>query len=227
MKLSNKILLGFFGFLFLYLTAAFTEIRFAGTPNTINADNSKAEVIDLTGIHYVVVDGVSRNVNIAQSDRLQLEVRSFAGDLLKDLKYEVSGDTLKLISFESEGDRAIKITVLVPKDSLQSIHVKSSVLILSGLEQARLKLTQNNRGRIWMSDSKVSNLEMNLSEGSFIDVSNTDIDTLSASVDRSEAHFNSLVGFVQGSVTNESFLRLSGIREIQIKKDESSNLNMY
>jgi hypothetical protein len=226
MTLSNKILIGFFGFIFLYLTAVFVEIRLAGTPNAINDSNSKAEVVDLSGIHYIVVDDVDRNVNIIQSDRLQLEVRSFTGDLLKDLKYQISGDTLKLLSFKSEDKRATKITVLVPKESLHGIYVKSSDVIVSGLEQSRLQLSQND-GRIWMSDSKLTNLKMGLIEKSFINVSETDIDTLSASIDKSEAHVNSLVGFVRGEVTNESYLRLSGIREIQIKKDESSNLNMY
>jgi hypothetical protein len=226
MKLSNKILIGFFGFIFLYLTAAFTEIRLTGTPNMINESNSKAEVVDLSGIHYIVVDDVGRNVNITQSDRLQLEVRSIAGSLLKDLKYQVSGDTLKLLTFKSEDKRATKITVLVPKESLRGIYVKSSVVIVSGLEQARLQLSQNE-GRIWMSDSKLSTVEMNLSEGSFTSISETDIDTLSASIDKSEVHINSLVRFVRGEVTNESYLRLSGIREIQLKKDDTSNLNMY
>jgi hypothetical protein len=226
MKLSNKILLGFFGILFLYLTAAFTEIRLTGTPNVINDSNSKAEAVNLSGIHYIVVNDVDRNVNITQSDRAQLEVRSIAGDLLKDLTYAVSGDTLKLLSFKSEKGRAIKITVHVPKESLQGIQVQSAVVTVSGLEQARIQLSQNN-GRIWLSDSKLSNMTISLAEKSFINVSDTDLDTLSATVDRSDAHVNSLVGFVRGSVTNGSFLRLSGIREIQLKKDETSNLNMY
>lgn len=226
MKLSNKILLGFFGFLFLYLTAAFTEIRFTGTSNTLNVDNSKAEVADLSGIHYIDVNDVGTNVNITQSDRTQLEVRSISGDLLKNLKYEISGDTLKLLSFTSGDEQAHKVTVFVLKESLQGIHVSSSVVNVSELEQARLQLTQNE-SRIWMSRCKVSTMEMRLSERSFINIAETDIDTLSATVDNSEAHLNSLVGFVRGSVTNQSFLRLSGIREIQIKKDESSNLNMY
>lgn len=227
MKLSNKILLGFFSFLFLYLTAAFTEIRFTGTLNIINTDNSKAEIVDLSGIHYIDVNNVSTNVTITQSDRSQLEVRSISGDLLKNLKYEISGDTLKLLSFTSEDAQAHKVTVLVQRERLKGLHIKSSTISISGLEQAQLQLTQVD-GRIWISDSKFSALEMNLTEGAFIHVSETNMDTLSATVTgKSEAHLNSLVGFVQGSVTNQSFLRLSGIREIQIKKDESSNLNMY
>jgi hypothetical protein len=226
MKLSNKILLGFFGFLFLYLTAAFTEIRLTGTLNNINDSNSKAEVVNLSGIHFIVVNDLGRNVKITQSDHLQLEVRSITGDLLKDLKYEVSGDTLKLLSFGLEGDRAIKITVFVPEESLQGIHVKSSVVSVSGLDQERIQLTQSG-GRIWMTNVRLSTMNMNLTKESFINVSETEIDTLSVNIDQSEVHMNSLVRFVRGSVTNESFLRLSGIREIQLRKDETSNLNMY
>lgn len=226
MKLSNKILVGFFGFIFLYLTAAFAEIRLTGTLNVINESNSKAEVVNLSGIHYLDVTSVGTNINITQSDRSQLEVRSISGELLKDLNYKISGDTLKLLSFKSENAQAHKVTVLVQKDSLKGIHIQSSTVSVSGLEQAQFQLTQAN-GLIWISDSKFSAVEMSLTEGAFINVSETNIDTLTATVDGSEAHINSLVGFVRGSVTNKSFLRLSGIREIQIKKDESSNLNMY
>jgi len=226
MKLSNKILLAFFGFLFLYLTAAFTEIRLTGTPNMVNESNSKAEVVDLPGIHYIVVNDLGRNVTIAQSDRFKVEVRSISGNVLKNLKYEISGDTLTLLSFKPEDDVAYKVTVLVPKDELKGIGVKATLAIVSGLEQAQLHLTQND-GRIWMSNSKVSNMEMSLVNGSYINISQTDIDSLSVRADGSEANINSLVGLVGGSLINGSFLRISGFHEIQIRKDESSNLNLY
>jgi len=226
MKLSNKILLAFFGFLFLYLTAAFTEIRLTGTPNMVNENNSKAEVVDLPGIHYIVVNDLGRNVTIVQSDRFKVEVRSISGNLLKDLKYEITGDTLKLLSFKPEDDEAYKVTVLVPKDGLKGIGVKATLAIVSGLEQAQLHLTQND-ARIWMSNSKISNMEMSLANGSYINISQTEIDSLSVRANGSEATINSQVGLVEGSLTNGSFLRLSGFHEIQIRKDESSNLNMY
>jgi hypothetical protein len=54
MSLSNKILLSFFGFIFLYLTAAFVEIRVSGTPNIISDKNSKAETVDIVGVNYLV-----------------------------------------------------------------------------------------------------------------------------------------------------------------------------
>jgi hypothetical protein len=228
MKLSNKILLAFFGFLFLYMTAAFTEIRLTGTLNVINDSNSKAETVDLSGIHYLVVNDPHRNIRVVGSDRSQLQVRSLTGDLLKKLQYRISGDTLVLSGLESDHNdiRTIRISVYVPKDGLKGLLVNAADVEARGLELERLHIIQNT-GRIWMSNSQISRIDLQLSDKSFLDISGTDIDSLSAEVDRSEAHVNSLVGFVRGSITNDSFLQLSGIREIQMKKDESSKLNMF
>jgi hypothetical protein len=68
---------------------------------------------------------------------------------------------------------------------------------------------------------------MDLTNRSFLDISDTNVDTLSATIDASEVHISSPVGLVQGAMKNDSFLRLGNIQEIQIKKDESSRLNLY
>src|SRR5688572_19543448 len=117
MKLSNKILIGFFGFIFIYLTAAFTEVRLKGTPNVIDDTNSIAETVDIPGIAYLILNDIDKNVNVIASDRAQLEVRSFSGDLLTKLKYKISDDTLTLSGLQSKGIKTIKISVFVPNTS--------------------------------------------------------------------------------------------------------------
>jgi hypothetical protein len=226
MKLSNKILLGFFGFLFLYLTAAFTEVRLAGTPNIISEKNSIAETVDLPGISYVVLNDVDKTVKITQSGNPRLEVRSLSGGMLKKLTYKISGDTLTLSDLESEDTRTMTITVVVPNTTFKGITVNSSTASVSGLDQERLDISQNS-GRIYMSQSTIERIQLNLSNKSFFDINEAELDTVSANIEASQAIINSPVGLMQGSMENAAYLRVNDIREIRLKKDQSSNLNMY
>jgi hypothetical protein len=226
MKLSNKILLGFFGFAFIYLTAVFAEVRLRGTPNIIDDTNSIAQTVDISGVAYLVLQDLDKNIHVIASDHARLEVRSFSGDLLQRLKYHISGDTLTLSELQSEDMKTVKISVFVPNAGLKGMTVNGAVAIVKGLEQERLYISQN-AGRIWMSGSRIGKIHMEASGKSYLDVSATELDTLSAKIDNSEVLISSPVGLLEGSMENNSFLRMSRIDEIQFKKDESSRLNMY
>ena len=228
MKLSTKILIGFFGFIFLYLTAAFAEIRLTGIPNVINNKNSIAETVDLSGgITHLVLSGMdNRLVKIIGSDRAQLEVRSLSGDLLKKLSYEISGDTLTVSDFEEDENKRVQITVFVPDARLKGITVKSSTASVEGLQQQRLYISEN-AGRVWLSENTIEKIEIALSDKSLLDISTTTLDTVSAIIEESQVHISSPVRLVQGSIKDESLLRLSEILEIQLTKDKSSKLTVY
>jgi hypothetical protein len=225
MKLSNKILLGFFGFIFIYLTAAFVEVRMTGTLNVIDDKNSVAETADIHGIAYLIINDLDISVNVIGSDRAQLEVRSLSGDVLKKLKYQLSGDTLRLWGVGSEIDGPVRISVFVP-GSLKEITVNTSHVIVRNLQQQQLRIAQNS-GRLTMSDSRISKMEMDLSNQSYLGVFTTNVDTLSASIVRSQVKFDSSVGLLRGSMKENSILQLNGLREILLTKDETSVVNLY
>ena len=225
MKLSNKILVGFFGFIFLYLTAAFAELRLTGIPNVIDDTNSIAETADLSGVRYLILNDAVKNIEIVGADRAQLEVRSFSGGLLEKLKYGFSGDTLTLSGFESEDINRFRISIFVPK-GLKGIIVNNSAAAVRSLELDHLYISLNS-GRAWMSDSRIAKIEMDVSNKSYLDISGSDVDTLSATIEESRIHIYSPIGVLQGSMKNSSFLQLNNINEIQLKKDENSRLNLY
>lgn len=225
MKLSNKVLVAFFGFLFLYLTAVFAEVRLKGTINIINDANSITETAEISGVAYLVLQNLNKNINVIGSDAPRLEVRSLSGDLLKRLKYTLSGDTLTLWALQSEERETVGISVLVPKDGLKGITVNAAVANVKGLTQDHLYISQNG-GRLSLSDSRIGNINIATSGKSHVHISATAIDTLSADIDNAEVLISSPVGRLQGSMKNKAYLRIGDIDDIEFKKDESSRLNL-
>jgi hypothetical protein len=226
MKLSNKILIGFFGFAFIYLTAVFAEVRLRGTPNIINNTNSVSETADISGVSYLVIQNLDQDIAVSGSDQPRLEVRSISGDLLKSLKYNISGDTLTLSEFKSEEMGTVRISVFVPEAGLKGITVNDSRANVKGLEQELLYISQN-AGRIFMSDNRIDRVQLEVSSKSYLHITATFLDTLSAKIDNSEVIISSPVNVLKGSMENNSSLQMNRIDEIQFKKDESSRLNLY
>jgi hypothetical protein len=227
MKLSNKILIGFFGFAFLYLTAVFAELRFTGTPNVIDDKNSIAETEGLFGITYLVLKNVRMGIYVTTSDDPRLEVRSFKGGLIKTLKYQLSGDTLTLSDLPSEEMTKVKITVFVPESGFLGMTVDHSSAIVEELEQGLLHISQN-AGRVWMSESTIGKVLVDATDESYFSISATQLDTLSAQFEDSQLHINTTpIELLAGSMKQNSLLQMGDVNEIQFTKDKSSRINIY
>ena len=226
MKLSNKVLIAFFGLLFLYLTAVFAEIRLRGTPNIIDDANSIAETVDIEGIAYLVLRDMDQRVNVIGSDHPRVEIRSLSGDLLQRLKYKISGDTLTLAAFQVDDTQTIKISLFVPKTGLKGITIDKAMASVSGLEQDSLRILQRG-GRLYLSNSEIGKIHTDGSAGSYLGISDTGLDILSANIEESEVLISSPLTLLEGSMRNKSFLRVNHVGEIQFRKDESSRLHMY
>jgi hypothetical protein len=226
MKLSNKILFGFFGFIFLYMNAAFTEIRVRGTSNVVDEKNSIAETVNLDGLSYLIINDVDKEVKLRRGESPRIEVRSLAGNVLQELTYKINGDTVTLSGLDSDDSRRIVITVFVPA-SFKGLSVNDCVVTIAGLEQESLSLTQNS-ARVWMSENVIKNIQIDLSNRSYLDLSTSPLDTVSVTLDESQVLMSSSPAvLVKGVLKNHSFLRLGEASEIQLKKDVTSNLNMY
>jgi hypothetical protein len=226
MKLSNKILIGFFAFIFLYLTAVFAEIRLRGTPNFIDDANSRTETVDIPGVGYLVVNDLQVDIHVIGSGQPRLEVRSVSGDMLKGLTHKVSGDTLMLSKMDSKDQRPIRVLVFVPQSGFKGLRVNNAVAFVSSLHQELLTISQH-AGRVTVSDSKIRNVNLEASHRSQLDISTTDLDTVSLTIDASQVFLSSPLSLLKGSMRNNSFVRVANIEEIQFRKDESSRLNMY
>jgi hypothetical protein len=173
----------------------------------------------------ISLNDVNKQINVIGSDRAQLEVRSINGDLLTKLKYKVSGDTLILSGLQSEEIKTMKISVFVPKGSLKGIIANRSEVSVKGLQQELFHISQK-AGSMLINDCSIEKIELDLTTA-YLDISDANVDTVSATIQTSTVHIFAPIGLLQGSMKNGSFLRLNDVGEIQLKKDESSRLSLY
>jgi len=224
MKLSNKILIGFFGFIFIYMTAAFTEIRFKGDPNRIDEFNGIAETVGIAGVRYLVLPDLDHNISILGSSDPRIEVRSISGDILQYLKYNIMGDTLTLENFTLEVDQHVHMVIHVPKNDFKGLTSNNAGINISELELSTLSISQFD-GWIRLDDNnKLGKINLKAEHGAYFNLNEAELDTLSAIIDDSEVTINSSLNLAKGSISNKSYLNLSGTKEIQFKKDEGSRL---
>jgi len=226
MKLSNKILIGLFGTVFIYLTAAFTEIRFRGEPHIIDDSNSLVEAIEISELGYLILPDLDQRIIVLGSGNPRIEVRSHSGDLLKNLKYKVSGDTLEILSLVKEEKQRISISIHVPNQKLRGITSNGANIIVENLHQDTLSITQSSGWIQIQKKSILSNLNINVINDGNFNLSDSELNTLSATIDNSEVIIMPAVDRLEGTMTNESYLLVNVIEDLQFKKDKSSRLVM-
>ena len=224
MQLSNKILIGIFGFLFLYMIVAFTEMRLKGDLNRLDDSNSISEKAEIATANYIKLSNLDPHVTIIGSEKPSLEVKSVTGNMLQHLEYEMIGDTLRIISMELEEKRLVKLIIYVPKSTFRGLSTTHSGVNISNLQQTTLDIVQQD-GWIRMNKSnKIGKLNLTAENTAYFNFDYGKIDTLNTTIDNSEVSIPQPMKLVQGSMANDSYLYLIGAEEIQFKKDQSSRL---
>lgn len=224
MKLSNKILIGFFGFIFVYLIAAFTEIRFRGNLNHLDESSSIVETTDVSGFTYLVLQDLDESVTLVGSEQPGIEVRSISGDLLKNLEYTLRGDTLELVQLKLADDEHLNLIVYVPNNSFIGMAVNGANVVVKGLDQKQLTITQNG-GRIrFVEDNSFEKLSVQGSADGELYFAGNKLDTISVLLNNSYISIDCHSTRVEGSLTNDSYLWIRQVDDIAIKKDGSSRL---
>lgn len=226
MKISNKILIGFFGFIFIYMTAAFTEIRLRGDLYHMDDSNAIIETVDIIGVKYLILPDLDQRIFVRGSDKPRIEVRSISGDLLQNLKYNITGDTLTLITLDLAEDQHINLSIYMPKDTFKSMHVNGAAVIVKELDQKILTVFQSD-GSITFNDNNIlGKLNIEAINDARFNSSGSKLDTLSVLIDNSEVTIRGSIKRVEGSMSNDSYLHVRDVDDIEFKKDESSRLRL-
>lgn len=227
MKLSNRILIGFFAIIFTYMTAAFLEVRFRGQPNHMDDSNSIVESVDIAKIsHLVVMQDIGKQITVIGAEKSRIEVQSLKGDLLQKLKYDIVGDTLTLKRLNLDKDQRVRVYVYMSESNFTGMTVDNAAVIVKELDLNSLAIHQT-AGWVRMTDSNnLNNLRIKAIQNANLTFSGSQLDTLSAQIDNSEVKILSAVNRVEGAMYNDSYLQVIQVNDIAFKKDESSRLNL-
>ncbi len=225
MKLSDKILLGFFGSIFLYMTMAFIEVRVRGDYNRISLDNAKAEEVKINGPVYIVSSGLGKRISLKSDKNSRIEVLSLSGDLLEDLDYIEKGDSLILNSFDIPNDANCRLNIYVDGDRLKFVSADESNITFSDLKFDSLKIELTG-GRIGLDDGfEARYMAIIAKQEAQLYANDVSLFDVNLDVDDSEVQLRSSINLLKGSIVNGSRLIVKSVNQFDLKKDDSSKLN--
>lgn len=225
MKLSNKVLIGLIGVIFIYINLAFIEIGFRGKPRVSLITEGISEVSELDEFNYLVIEDFGRSIKVIGSDKFALEMRSLEGGQLETVHTEYKQDTLILKPLNVEREKPFFVKIYVEKGSLKGVQINNArSLTLDSLEQVNLEVS-HQEGWITLRRSKFDKITLRSGQGGFT-IRNSELDSLTFLADQSRISVESTLKHVSGSLKNESSLRLKGVRDIQVRSDETSRMDL-
>ncbi|GAA5028583.1 hypothetical protein GCM10011506_14370 [Marivirga lumbricoides] len=227
MKLSNKVLIGFFGLILVYMIAAFTEIRLNGDLNRFDDSNSIKETVDVESFSYLVLPEMNHRIDVMGSGKARLEVRSISGDLIQKINYSISGDTLTITPPELSENKRVKITLYVDKNLFKGMTVNSPGMRIDSLNQESLAIMLNSGWIRMLGNNKISQLNIKASNEGSLNIEGMKLDLLNVQLDSSKVISDAAIKVLEGSISNKSYLHLGDTQEIRMKKDDSSRLDLY
>tara|TARA_R110000744_G_scaffold244339_1_gene361210 strand:+ start:752 stop:1447 length:696 start_codon:yes stop_codon:yes gene_type:complete len=226
MKLSNKILIGFFGFILIYMMAAFTEIRVRGYKRDLSGTEVQVEKAPLGNVGYIVLSDSELRVTISSSNEPHIEVKSIDGSFLSSLNYEMTGDTLHLKINEIISGKPVQVTVFVTENTFRGLQATRASASITKFSQPTLSITQSGGSIRMDGDVNVTSLSIAASDNANLDASGLSVNSLSVQMDDSKVMIWSPVVQLRGSILNDSFLRIDGVDDIQFTKDKSSKIQI-
>lgn len=227
MKLSNKLLIGFFGGVLVYMLSAFTEVRLKGDDIRLTEENAKIESLPLNNVRFIKLDDPGKRINISSSDNPRIEMRSKDGNVLSGLKYELNGDTLTINEFVLEEGVRIALTIYISKDSFTGLYSNDATVYLSDLDIPTMAIIQYGGHMVFEDDVILERLLLQASANATFNMRDGEVDTVTLSMDDSNAVIRSRVGRLEGYMINDSDLFARSINDIEFKKDKSSSIRLF
>ena len=222
MKLSDKILIGFFGAITIYMFAAFTEMRLKGDYNGLG-DNAKREAVSIGNIRHIALSDQVRNITISSSDDPRLELISRDGGLLSKLQYDLIGDSLIVDGIQLEKKVHFDLIIYFPQHGIAQLDIQGGYANINDLHVSSLVLMQSG-GMVFMNRNSTSILSIVAKEDAAINCYDLQVDTLRLDLDQSHVALPSRVRHLEGSMVNGSRLSMGEVNNIVFKQDTTSSL---
>lgn len=171
----------------------------------------------------------SINITLVQNDSSYIEVSYLKDSIAPKVNYTIIGDTLTVSDFEKTNHRNVSVTIHAT-DSLRSIQLEKSHIsfdriglgkLFFALDESELWLNQDT---LVKSASQV--LDIIAKNHSRINSSEFRIDSLGLVLQNSEANLELNANKISGMLSDSSKIYVRQPKEISLKKDETSKINV-
>lgn len=228
MKLSNKVLIGFFGLLMVYMIAAFTEIRFKGDLNRLTEGQGSMERAMIPDVSYLDVKDLGRRtITIQASDSNYIELRSISGTALSKLSFEMVNDTLLIHDFTPDKGDHSHIIIHLKNGLLKQLYVEGTTVIMKDFKQQKLGLNYVGGRMRLTGTNRIDSLSIHATSDADVQTSSIAHDVVTIDSDSSMVHLYTNIGRVEGVIRNASSLSINDTDDVQLTKDETSNWRMF
>ncbi len=171
----------------------------------------------------------SMNITLVQNDSSYIEVTCLKDSIAPKVNYTIMGDTLMVSDFEKANHRNVSVTIHAT-DSLRSIQLKKSNINVERIGSGKLFFALDE-SELWLNqDTLVKSsfpvLEIVAKNHSRINSSEFRIDSLGLELQNSEANLELKANKISGMLSDSSKIYVRQPREISLKKDETSKINV-
>ena len=228
MKTSNIIFITLLGTIAVLILAAVLDVRINGQKRGDFLSNYKVDRQTIPSFKVLCINN-SRNTTLVQNDSAFIEVTYQKDSIAPVLKYTIKEDTLTVSDSERSVYHNFSIRINAT-DSLVRIILKNSNIRIErfvygklsmDLDRSYVLLNQDQNGKFslqtfYITAKNYSNVRSNSFK----------VDTLNIVLHKSQVDLSGIVNKLSGYIADSSGIRILQPREISLKRDSSSNINV-
>lgn len=226
MKLSNKILLGFFGCIILYTLLAASEVRFRGSFRGDVLEGHLIETVNTGSYKHLIINSSNIEVSIDQSDTTRIEIKSEKADDIMELPYRLSGDSLIIgsINQTDEEDRIIKIYL---DNRIKTINSNAIRTYIRNFKSDSLTVIAEENYLSFQDDVEIKHLRLIGTEGANVSVLSDLVDLLDLRLDDASVTVMAELTEINAELVNGAVLSSKAPDNLQFTKERDCKVIMY
>ncbi len=228
MKTSKIIFISLLSTIAVLILASVIDIRIHGRRDDGKRSDFKVDKQILPVFKSLRVYN-SMNISLVQNDSSYIEVSYLKDSIAPKVNYTIIGDTLMVNDFEKTNHRNVSVTIHAT-DSLRNIQLKKSNISIDRIGLGKLFFALDE-SELWLNqDTLVKSafqvLDIVARNHSRINSSEFSIDSLGLVLQNSEANLEMKANKISGMLSDSSKIYVRQPREISLKKDETSKINV-
>lgn len=227
MKLSNKILLGFFGTVILYTLIAAGEIRFKGVLRSENKEGFLVESIAIDSHKHLIIRNSNIDISVNQSETTRMEIRSYNEEKHLKISYQTSGDTLIINSVNPTEESETTIINVYLDNRLQSITSKAIRTYVRNFKSDSLTVIASENYLSFDDDNEIQHLQLTGQEGASVYLLSDQVNSLDLLIDDATVTVIKELAEINAELINGAVLTSKAPDNLQFKKERNCKVMMY